>query len=281
MQRLKSGKEFIPNPRHKAVLHLRDEAFRDASGRQHRRTTREVDRKRAQAVAVQFERMAKRKGSPQRVRQILSEFYREHYGHDLPFASVRKYASTWLAARKVETAPATHRRYGDTVAKFLSFLGAFADRALEEITSAQISAFRDARLSECAVLTANADLKTIRSIFRSARRDGFLFQHPAEGVKTVKNRDVFERRPFSIDELHSVASVADEEWASLIKFGLYTGQRLGDLASLTWSQIDLERDEIRMTARKTGKSLLIPIAAPLPNSPTFFSRRACELSLVA
>jgi hypothetical protein len=41
-------------------------------------------------VAEQFERVAKRKGSPQRVRKILSEFYREHYGHDLPFASVRK-----------------------------------------------------------------------------------------------------------------------------------------------------------------------------------------------
>jgi integrase len=45
--------------------------------------------------------------------------------------------------------------------------------------------------------------------------------------------------------------------------GLYTGQRLGDLASLTWAQIDLERDEIALTTRKTGKRLLIPIAAPL------------------
>ena len=51
-------------------------AFRDASGRQHRRTTREIDRKRAQAVAEQFARVAKRKGSPQRVRQIFTEFYR-------------------------------------------------------------------------------------------------------------------------------------------------------------------------------------------------------------
>ena len=32
---------------------------------------------------------------------------------------------------------------------------------------------------------------------------------------------------------------------------------------LTWAQIDLERDEIALTTRKTGKSLLIPIAAPL------------------
>ena len=49
----------------------------------------------------------------------------------------------------------------------------------------------------------------------------------------------------------------------MIKFGLYTGQRLADLTTLTWSQIDLERDEIRLTTRKTCKRLLIPIAAPL------------------
>jgi integrase len=238
-------------------------AFRDASGRQHRRTTREVDRERAQAVAAQFECLAKRLGSPQRVRQILSEFYREHYGRELPFASLRKYASSWLAASKVETAPATHRRYGDTVSKFLDFLGAASDRALEEITRAQIAAFRDARLAESATLTANTDLKIVRSIFRSARREGFIFEDPAEGVKTVKNREAFERRPFSLDELRAVLAVASREWQSLIRFGLYTGQRLGDLASLTWSQIDLERDEIRLTARKTGKPLLIPIAAPL------------------
>jgi len=49
----------------------------------------------------------------------------------------------------------------------------------------------------------------------------------------------------------------------LIRFGLYTGQRLADLATLTWAQIDLERDEIRLSIRKTDKSALIPIAQPL------------------
>ena len=76
-------------------------AFREASGRQRHRTTREVDRKRAQSVVQQYERVAKR--SSQRVRQIFSAFYREHYGEDLPFASVRKYALEWLATRKAES----------------------------------------------------------------------------------------------------------------------------------------------------------------------------------
>jgi integrase len=58
-------------------------------------------------------------------------------------------------------------------------------------------------------------------------------------------------------------SVADPEWQSLIRFGLYTGQRLSDLASLTWSNIDLEKNEIRLIARKTGKNVILPIAAPL------------------
>jgi integrase len=119
------------------------------------------------------------------------------------------------------------------------------------------------RPPQSATMTANTDLKIIRAIFRSARREGYLFQDPTEGIETVKNRAVFERRPFSIDELRAVLAVAGPEWQSLIKFGLYTGQRLADLATLTWSQIDLERDEIRLTTRKTGKQLLIPIAAPL------------------
>ena len=238
-------------------------AFRDASGRQHRRTTREIDRKRAQVVVEKYERVAQRKGSPQRVRQILSEFYREHYGEELPFASVRKYALEWLETRKAETSPATHRRYGAAVEKFLSFLGVAADKGLEEVTRSQIAAFRDARIQESATLTANQDLKTVRAIFRSARCDGFLFYDPGEGVNAVKNREAFQRRPFSLDELRAVLTVADDEWQSLIKFGLYSGQRIGDLAMLRWSQIDLARDEIRLTTRKNSKPLLIPIAAPL------------------
>ena len=66
-----------------------------------------------------------------------------------------------------------------------------------------------------------------------------------------------------MDELKRILDVAGEEWASLIWFGLYTGQRLGHLASLTWAQIDLTRDEIALTTRKTGKRPLVPIASPL------------------
>ena len=53
------------------------------------------------------------------------------------------------------------------------------------------------------------------------------------------------------------------EWRSLVLFGLYTGQRLGDLARLCWANIDLDRNEIRLAASKTGKTLILPLAPSL------------------
>jgi hypothetical protein len=46
-------------------------------------------------------------------------------------------------------------------------------------------------------------------VFRSARLEGYLWQDPAEGVKTVKNRELLTRRAFTIDELRPILAVAD------------------------------------------------------------------------
>ena len=238
-------------------------AFRDGEGKQHRRSTGELLKSRALEVAKQYERVAKNKGNRHKVRNTFADFHREHYGVNLRFASVRTYFGNWLIPRKAETKPATFSRYKRTVERFLEFLGDSADKDLNEITKEQITAFRDAMLARFANRTANLYLKIVKMVFRSARLKGYLWQDPAEGIKTVKNRETFLRRPFSIDELRTILAVANPEWQSLIRFGLYTGQRLSDLAALTWSQIDLERDEIRLTTRKTDKTLLIPIAAPL------------------
>ena len=57
--------------------------------------------------------------------------------------------------------------------------------------------------------------------------------------------------------------VADPAWKSMILFGLYTGQRLADIATLRWSNVDVVKGEIRLTTRKTEKVMILPIATPL------------------
>jgi hypothetical protein len=122
-------------------------AFRDATGKQHRRSTGETTKTRALEVAKQFERVSKGKGNRNRVRNTFADFYREHFGIDLPFASVRTYSENWLAARKAETSIATHSRYEKTIQRFLESLGEAAETDLNEITKAQVTAFRDSCLA--------------------------------------------------------------------------------------------------------------------------------------
>ena len=127
------------------------------------------NKKRAFAVAEQFERVAQGRGKPHRVRQALTEFYREHYGVELPFSNVRDFARKWLASRRVETSPATFGRYQQVVGKWLAYLGDDAGHGLEEWSKNQILAFRDAEIARSAVMTANTKLKIIKMIMRSAR----------------------------------------------------------------------------------------------------------------
>src|SRR4029077_19420245 len=53
------------------------------------------------------------------------------------------------------------------------------------------------------------------------------------------------------------------EWRGLVLFGLYLGQRLGDLAKLTWRAVDLDSGEIAFTAPKTGRRIVLPLVQPL------------------
>jgi integrase len=235
--------------------------FRDANGRQFRRSTRETVKTRALAVATAFERAAKAKGSAQRVRQVLSAFLAEHFDEELPAATVADFFSRWLAARRREIAESSFHRYGIAVASFLSFLGPRASRGIDAISREDITAFRDSLALSPA--SANFALKIARRIFRAARLEGLILRDPAEGVAGVRDRRARLRRPFTMGELRAVVEVADDEWRSMVKVGIYTGLRLSDIAALSWAQVDLPRGEIRLHVRKTGKALLLPIAAPL------------------
>jgi integrase len=71
------------------------------------------------------------------------------------------------------------------------------------------------------------------------------------------------RRPFTMGELKAILKAASVEWRGMVLFGLYTGQRLKDIAGLTWQNVDMERKEVRLTTSKTGRRQVIPLAAPL------------------
>jgi integrase len=237
--------------------------FTNTAGRRLKKSTATTDRKIAQRIAEAFEEAATKKRTVRQVRDVIASLHKEISGGDLPSHSFREFADSWLTRKAPEVAPGTLAFYRIAVGKFMAFLGAKADAELTEITSDDVVSFRNHESKTLAPKTVNHDLKCLRMLFRAARRDKAITDDPCEFVSVTKKAASVRRRPFTVPELQAVLSVADDEWRSLIHFGLYTGQRLGDLAMLTWANVDLQRGEIRLVTRKTGKTLSLPIAAPL------------------
>lgn len=238
--------------------------FRDHNGRQRRITTKETSRKNAQKLADEFEKAARTKRTLKQARAVLDRLHEELSGEKIVRTAFRQYLNEWLKAKDAETARSTMSFYRGSLNKFAQFLGNRLDEPMSEITKQDVVAFRNSLIKQVSAKTANHDLKALKMMFKSARRDGVITDDPTEFVEPVRRERASKiKRPFTLAELRSILDLASDEWRSMILFGLYSGQRLGDVATLRWSNIDLLHDELRLSTRKTAKTMILPLAATL------------------
>ena len=243
--------------------------FTDLQGRRLKRSTKVLAkaplRSSALKIAEKFEEIASRRRSALHVRRVMAELHTKITGDALPVQSLRGYVTAWLTTKTQETKSATMSFYQNSADRFLDFMGDRADQDIAEVSRQDLLDFRAEEAKTLAAKTVNHRLKFWRMVFRTARRDSVIADDPAEFVKTVQDRDSANRarRPFTIDEMRAVLRVADEEWQSMIQFGLYSGQRLGDIARLTWANVDVQAGELRLVTEKTGKRIIHPLAGPL------------------
>ena len=140
-----------------------------------------------------------------------------------------------------------------------------AKRDLATLQESDVARFRDREAKELSRSTANLGVKVLRICFGEAVRQGLLTTNPAAGVKLLKSATESKRRAFTLHEIKRILRACgdDQEWRGLVLFGLYLGQRLGDLAKLTWRAVDLTNGEIAFSTRKTGRRIVLPLVQPL------------------
>lgn len=223
-----------------------------------------ASRREAQKIADGFEDVARRQQTARQVQRVFHEIYKEVTGETLPDQSAKKFSADWLKDKKGAVTPRTHRFYQSKLDSFLLQLGRRANTPIFQITESDIRTWRDEESKRVSRSTANHGLKVLRMMFGDAKKRNLISHNPAEMVPVLKKeRQETPRRPFSLSELSTLLAGVEGEWRSLILFGLYTGQRLGDLARMRWSAVDLESMEIRFTTGKTGRNQKIPICQPL------------------
>jgi integrase len=184
----------------------------------------------------------------------------------LPSASVKSWCETWTEAKAIETEESTHARYKRVMERFTGFLGeAKSKRDLSTLQASDIARFRDREAKELSRSTANLSVKVLRICLGEAVRQGLLTVNPAVRVKLLKSNAESKRRAFTLAEIKRILKACgdDTEWPGFVLFGLYLGQRLGDLARLTWRSVDLDSGEIAFTTRKTGRRIVLPLVQPL------------------
>jgi integrase len=240
--------------------------FRDRTGKQLVKSTHETRKSIAEKIADTYERVARRKTTWRKLWDTLKELHVLVSGEELNSATVKEFCDRWLKNKKGRRVkPATQTAYETVIEQFLAFLGEKRSQSpLIDITKRDLDAFRNS-LTEAGLAPASVNLKVkiLRMVFSEARRDGYIPEDPAENLDTVKDQSERARRPFKLKEIQRVLEKADPEWQSLTKLGLYTAQRLGDLALLTWQNVDLTHDRLFLSARKTGQRITLPIVGPL------------------
>jgi len=243
--------------------------FNDADGSRTQRSTKQSDRRKALGIATQWERAAKlasekRLGEAQ-ARRVLSDIYEITNNEPLPSATARDFLTSWAERRKLDTSKRTYDAYKQVTRDFVASLGTRAERDISQINKADVVKYRDEVLVRTSVATANKSLKYLRVALGAAYKDGITQDNPAAKVDAIRRRDDErrQRRPFTLGELKAILANASAEWRGIILFGFYTGQRLSDLAALTWQNLDLEREVIRFVTSKTGRQMEIPITGPL------------------
>ena len=241
-------------------------AFYLPDGRRAQRSTGTGDKKKAMQIAIEYEKASQtgRAGllTDKKAREVIASIYAVANADLMPASTVEQYLDRWLKVKAVETKDNTLAEYAKTAERLKSSLGAKVKRPMDGVTIGDATRFRDGIAGVLAPSTANKYLKICRVIWNDAARDSMASDNPFAKVKILdaaKNT----RKGFNLDQVKAIYAKASASWRGMILLGFYAGQRIGDLARLTWQNIDLQREEIRLTTEKTGRPMVIPMARPL------------------
>ena len=196
--------------------------------------------------------------------------------HKRYMPSVREHLNKWLSERP---SLRSSNRYAKAVRNFLDFLGTDQDMPLDAVTEAHARKFMEQQLELLHSGTVGLYMQGLSTAFQQAVNNRLFPYNPFKGVKPSKidRSDTMERRAFTMEEVKRLTEILPGEWPDMIRVCLYTGgQRLGDIATLKWEQINLEGGLISMTTQKTKRRMNKPVIAPLKE--VLEKRLACRMS---
>jgi integrase/recombinase XerD len=154
--------------------------------------------------------------------------------------------------------PRTQERYLTTLR---IVAGIFGDLYLDEITRGRLADYATKRLRGGVIgSTVRRDLATMSVLCTCAVNWDWIDVNP---VKMFSKRHIKESKPRSAypsaEEVDRLVAKASPMAGRIIRFLASTGMRQEEVCGLEWSQVSLQRREVRLTKTKTSSPRVVPL----------------------
>jgi len=138
-------------------------------------------------------------------------------------------------------------------------------RSLAQLSSNDLAVYRDERLKQVAPATVRRELNTISHAIDIARRewDLYLVQNPVKLVRRPIPPKGRNRRLEAGEEqrlLDAADSCYRDYMRPIILLAIETGMRRGEMLSLQWSDVDLDRRDVHLALTKNGEARDVPLS---------------------
>ena len=126
-------------------------------------------------------------------------------------------------------------------------------RFLHEVTNAMADDYAtDLWGSGITPATYNAHVKFLRSMFKTLSIKAGIDVNPWERIRTIE-KETESKRALTEDELATVLRNATGDLRHWFLIGIYTGFRLGDVVTLRWDEINLDKKVIARVPLKVDR----------------------------
>jgi integrase len=144
-----------------------------------------------------------------------------------------------------------------------------AEYSMGNLTTSILADYRDQRLKDASNSCVCRELATISAAITHAQREwGLSLNNPAKLVKKPRLPPGRNRllKPAALErllhELHAERHESRSKWlVPLVKLALETAMRQGELLSLLWRHVDLERRVAYLPITKNGKDRYVPLSS--------------------
>lgn len=131
----------------------------------------------------------------------------------------------------------------------------FNARSIDTIGRREVAAHLHVLADQHGPIASNRARATLSAFYAWVIGQGIAETNPVVGTSRVGIERCRER-VLTADDIRSVwAAVGDDDHGCIVKLLLLTGQRRGEVAGMTWSELDLDRGLWSMAAERTKNNL--------------------------